>query len=62
MFKNGGDVDSDSRRVVSVADVAALVDRWFTDNFHNTVVSQDVQVHNALYAAKEDLKQQISNL
>ena len=60
-----GEVDKDLKvgmKVVSLDAVLDLIDKWYSDNFYNTVVSQDTRVINHTLAAKEDLKQRLTAL
>lgn len=41
---------SPSREVVQ-----QVVDKWYADNMHNSVVSRDVDVHNLIHNAKSSL-------
>lgn len=35
--------------------VQQVVDKWYADNMHNSVVSRDVDVHNLIQNAKASL-------
>ena len=37
----------------------AIVDRWFAKYFHGLGVRLETALYNELYAAKDDLKQQL---
>jgi hypothetical protein len=49
-------------KVLSLDAVLDLIDQWYSDNFYNSVVSQDTRVINHTLAAKEDLKQRLTAL
>lgn len=36
-------------------DLQVVVDKWYADNLHNSVVSRDTAVHNLLHKAKPAL-------
>lgn len=45
---------------IASTNTAAGLDTWFEANFHKPPVSHDTDFHNALHAAKEDLKAQLA--
>lgn len=38
-----------------------VVDQWFADQFHNSVVSRDTAVHNLIHDAKPALKKALAD-
>lgn len=40
----------------------AVVDAWFNEMFHNSLVSRDPQIFNYCQTAKEDLKRRLAAL
>lgn len=38
-----------------------LVEHWFFEAFHGTVVARSTEVWNAVYGAKEDLKRRLND-
>ena len=39
-----------------------LVEQWFFEAFHGSVVARSTEVWNAVHAAKEDLKHRLNDL
>jgi hypothetical protein len=39
-----------------------LVEQWFVETFHGSVVARSTEVWNAVHAAKEDLKRRLTEL
>jgi hypothetical protein len=39
-----------------------IIDQWFVESFHGTVVSQNTQVFNVVLAAKDDLKKRLAGV
>lgn len=37
-------------------DVESLVERWFCEAFHGSIVATQTEIYNAVHAAKEELK------
>jgi hypothetical protein len=37
--------------------IHALIDRWFADHFHGSIVSRDTDIYAHVFTAKEKLKQ-----
>jgi hypothetical protein len=37
----------------------ALVDRWFAETMHNSIVSRDTETHNHVHAAVAELKRRL---
>ena len=38
----------------------ALIDKWFAESFSGSIVSQQTDIYNAVFAAKEDLKRRMA--
>jgi hypothetical protein len=38
------------------SDTDALIDRWFSDNFHGSIVARDADTLNHVYASAQKLK------
>lgn len=39
----------------------ALVEHWFFDAFHGSLIARSTEVWNAVHAAKEDLKRRLAD-
>ena len=37
-----------------------LIEQWFFETFHGSLIAQSTEVWNAVHAAKEDLKRRLS--
>ena len=53
--------ESDNLKEKATA-LEGLVEQWFFEAFHGSVVARSTEVWNAVHAAKEDLKQRLSDL
>ena len=42
--------------------VDALVEHWFFETFHGSLVARSTEVWNAVHSAKEDLKRRLAAL
>ena len=43
------------------ARLEALVERWFFETFHGSLVARSTEVWNAVHGAKEDLKRRLAD-
>ena len=47
-------------RAATAHQLEALVERWFFDAFHGSVVARSTEVWNAVHDAKEELKRRLA--
>ncbi len=52
--------DTADRAAAAARQVDALVERWFFDAFHGSVVARSTEVWNAAHEAKEELKRRLA--
>jgi hypothetical protein len=39
-----------------------LIDRWFADHFHGSIVARNADVYNHVHAATQDLKRRLRSI
>ena len=49
-----------SEHILAPSPTDQLVDRWFIESFHDSLVARDTQIFNQVQAAKDELKRRLS--
>ena len=49
-------------QIATARQLETLVERWFFEAFHGSVVARSTEVWNAVHEAKEELKRRLASL